>query len=169
MHGDFPCFRPRRIILGVALLCGHLQRRRRADERLAGRALCASIARRLRCRRGGTRPRNPQFHAQLEFWNPEPGRCSRRRRVLCTTWPKMVGQGRGRFLVLNLKGLTYQQWQEDPAWSLHRGLAALRGLPVPLWFLQLADQALSDWGSWAILPSHRTRRRAVRLDGRGTS
>lgn len=65
---------------------------------------------------------------------------------LCTTWPKMVGQGRGRFLVLNLKGLTYQQWQEDPAWSLHRGLAALRGLPVPLWFLQLADQALSDWG-----------------------
>jgi hypothetical protein len=58
----------------------------------------------------------------------------------------MVDQGWGRFLVLNLQGLTYQQWQKDPAWSLHRGLAALRGLPVPLWFLQRADQGLSDWG-----------------------
>ena len=65
---------------------------------------------------------------------------------LRTVWPVMVDQQRGRFLVLNLQGLTYQQWQEDPAWSLHRGLAALRGLPVPLWFLQLADQGLSDWG-----------------------
>jgi hypothetical protein len=65
---------------------------------------------------------------------------------LRTIWPVMVDQRRGRFLVLNLQGLTYQQWQEDPAWSLHRGLATLRGLPVPLWFLQLADQGLSDWG-----------------------
>ena len=65
---------------------------------------------------------------------------------LRTIWPLMVDQGWGRFLVLNLQGLTYQQWQKDPAWSLHRGLAALRGLPVPLWFLQRADQGLSDWG-----------------------
>jgi hypothetical protein len=65
---------------------------------------------------------------------------------LRTIWPVMVGQRQGRFLVLNLQGLTYQQWQEDPAWSLHRGLAALRALPIPLWFLQLADQGLSGWG-----------------------
>jgi hypothetical protein len=65
---------------------------------------------------------------------------------LRTIWPVMVNQGRGRFLILNLQGLSYQQWTEDPSWSLHRGLAALRGLPVPLWFLQLADQGLSDWG-----------------------
>ena len=65
---------------------------------------------------------------------------------LRTTWPVMVNQGRGRFLVLNLQGLNCQQWQEDSKWSLHRGLANLRGLPTPLWFLQLADQGLSDWG-----------------------
>jgi hypothetical protein len=65
---------------------------------------------------------------------------------LRTIWPLMVDQGRGRFLVLNLQGLSYQQWKEDPSWSLHRGLASLRGLPVPLWFLQGADQGLSDWG-----------------------
>jgi hypothetical protein len=65
---------------------------------------------------------------------------------LRTIWPVMVDQGRGRFLTLNLQGLSHQQWTEDAAWSLHRGLAALRGLPVPLWFLQLADQGLSDWG-----------------------
>ena len=54
--------------------------------------------------------------------------------------------------------------------SLHRGLAALRVLPVPLWFLQLADQGLSDWGLLGDPPIlTRTRRRAVRLDGRGTS
>jgi hypothetical protein len=65
---------------------------------------------------------------------------------LRTTWPVMVDQGRGRFLLLNLQGLSYRQWQEAPGWSLHRGLATLRGLPVPLWFLQSADQGLSDWG-----------------------
>ncbi|UYW27485.1 hypothetical protein OKC48_02810 [Methylorubrum extorquens] len=76
---------------------------------------------------------------------------------LRSTWPVMVDQGRGRFLLLNLQGLTHQQWQEDSAWSLHRGLAALRGLPVPLWFLQLSDQQLSDWelpGDPPILTEH---------------
>lgn len=65
---------------------------------------------------------------------------------LRTTWPVMVDQRLGRFLVLNLQGLDHQHWLEEPGWSLHRGLAALRGLPVPLWFLQRADQGLSDWG-----------------------
>ncbi len=65
---------------------------------------------------------------------------------LRTIWPVMVNQGRGRFLILNLQGLSHRQWTEDPSWSLHRGLAALRGLPVPLWFLQQGDQGLSDWG-----------------------
>jgi hypothetical protein len=63
-----------------------------------------------------------------------------------TVWPVTVSQRLGRFLVLNLQGLSYQQWKEDPSWSLHRGLAALRGLPVPLWFMQRADQGVSDWG-----------------------
>jgi hypothetical protein len=65
---------------------------------------------------------------------------------LRSVWPVMVDQGLGRFLALNLQGLSQAQWQRDPAWSLHRGLAVLRGLPVPLWFLQHADQNLSDWG-----------------------
>jgi hypothetical protein len=63
-----------------------------------------------------------------------------------TTWPIMVDQGHGRFLILNLQGLDHQRWSEDPEWSLHRGLAVLRGLPVPLWVLQLGDQGISDWG-----------------------
>ena len=69
----------------------------------------------------------------------------------------MVEQKLGRFLVLNLQGLSHQQWLEGPEWSLHRGLAALRGLPVPLWFLQLADQGLSEWnlpGDPPILTEH---------------
>ena len=65
---------------------------------------------------------------------------------LRTTWPVMIDEGRGRFLMLNLQGLSHQQWLDDPQWSLHRGLSALRGLPVPLWFLQRAGQQLSDWG-----------------------
>jgi hypothetical protein len=65
---------------------------------------------------------------------------------LRTRWPVLVEQGRGRFLILNLQGVSRQQWIETPEWSLHRGLAALRGLPVPLWFLQLGNQDLSDWG-----------------------
>lgn len=76
---------------------------------------------------------------------------------LRTTWPVMVAQGRGRFLLLNLQGLSRQHWTDDPAWSLHRGLATLRGLPVPLWFLQRADQGLSDWelsGDPPILTEH---------------
>ncbi len=65
---------------------------------------------------------------------------------LRSIWPVMVDQGRGRFLILNLQGLSQRQWKANPSWSLHRGLAALRGLPVPLWFLQQGDQGLSDWG-----------------------
>jgi len=65
---------------------------------------------------------------------------------LRSVWPVMVDQGRGRFLALNLQGLPEARWRQDPAWSLHRGLAALHALPVPLWFLQRADQGLSDWG-----------------------
>lgn len=65
---------------------------------------------------------------------------------LRTIWPLMVDHGRGRFLILNLQGLSHQQWIEDPSWSLHRGLAALRGLPVPLWVLQSGDQRISNWG-----------------------
>jgi hypothetical protein len=76
---------------------------------------------------------------------------------LCTTWPVMVNEGRGRFLALNLQGVSRQEWLQDPRWSLHRGLAVLRGLPVPLWFLQLADQGLSTWellGDPPILTEH---------------
>jgi hypothetical protein len=76
---------------------------------------------------------------------------------LRTIWPVMVDQRRGRFLVLNLQGVSKEQWTDDPGWSLHRGLAALRGTPVPLWFLQLADQNLSTWdlpGDPPILTEH---------------
>jgi hypothetical protein len=76
---------------------------------------------------------------------------------LRTTWPVMVDQRRGRFLVINLQGVTQQQWIEDPRWSLHRGLTVLRSRPVPLWFLQLADQGLSTWdlpGDPPILTEH---------------
>jgi len=76
---------------------------------------------------------------------------------LRTTWPLMVDQGHGRFLMLNLQGLSYEQWLDDPQWSLHRGLSALRGLPVPLWFLQRAGQQLSEWdlpGDPPILTEH---------------
>ncbi|WP_163989009.1 hypothetical protein [Pyxidicoccus caerfyrddinensis] len=76
---------------------------------------------------------------------------------LRTVWPIMVDERRGRFLILNLQGLSHQRWLEDPEWSLHRGLSALRGLPVPLWFLQLAGQQLSDWelrGDPPILTEH---------------
>lgn len=76
---------------------------------------------------------------------------------LRSVWPVMVDQGLGRFLVLNLQGLSRDDWLHDPAWSLQRGLAALRGLPVPLWFLQNGDQGLSDWnlpGDPPILTEH---------------
>jgi hypothetical protein len=64
---------------------------------------------------------------------------------LRTRWPVMVNEGRGRFLVLNLQGVSKDQWIENPRWSFHRGLIALRGTPVPIWFLQLANQELSSW------------------------
>jgi hypothetical protein len=48
-------------------------------------------------------------------------------------------------LVLNLQGFSKDQWIEHPQWSFHRRLAALRGTPVPVWFLQLANRELSYW------------------------
>ena len=87
-----------------------------------------------------------KFIPDLSSGTPQLGDVLVAVEFLRTTWPLMVEQRLGRFLVLNLKGLTHAQWQTDPALSLHRGLAALRGLPVPLWFLQTPDQALSDWG-----------------------
>jgi hypothetical protein len=37
---------------------------------------------------------------------------------LRTTWPVIVDQRRGRFLVLNLQGVSKQRWIDDPGWSL---------------------------------------------------
>jgi hypothetical protein len=68
-----------------------------------------------------------------------------------TVWPIMVDQGLGRFLVLNLQGLHFEEWLSDGRWSLHRGLIALRSLPVPLWLLQRGGQEVSTW----MLPGDR--------------
>ncbi len=65
---------------------------------------------------------------------------------LRTRWPVLVDQHQGRFLLLNLQGLSKQQWSDDPRWSMHRGLVHLLASPVPIWLLQVADQGLSAWG-----------------------
>jgi hypothetical protein len=98
-----------------------------------------------------------EFIPDLRSGTPQLGDVLVAVEFLRTVWPIMVDQHRGRFLILNLKGLSHQQWLEDPEWSLHRGLSVLRGLPVPLWFLQQAGQHLSDWelpGDPPILTEH---------------
>jgi hypothetical protein len=75
---------------------------------------------------------------------------------LRTRWPTMVDQGFGRFLALNLRGLSHDIWMDHPRLSLQRGLAAIR-LPVPLWLIQQADENVSDWhlpGDPPILTEH---------------
>jgi hypothetical protein len=75
---------------------------------------------------------------------------------LRTRWPVLVDQGYGRFLALNLRGLTQDVWASDPRLSLHRGLLALR-TPVPVWLLQLGGQDVSQWdlpGDPPILTEH---------------
>jgi hypothetical protein len=75
---------------------------------------------------------------------------------LRTRWPVMVDERFGRFLALNLRGLSYDTWTSHPQLSLHRGLVAIR-LPVPLWLIQQADQEVSNWrlpGDPPILTEH---------------
>jgi hypothetical protein len=75
---------------------------------------------------------------------------------LRTRWPIMVDEGYGRFLALNLRGLSYPTWTDHPQLSLQRGLVAIR-TPVPLWLIQVADQDVSSWelpGDPPILTEH---------------
>ena len=62
-----------------------------------------------------------------------------------TIWPVMVEQGYGRFLAVNCRGLSREEWRADDRLSLQRGLVALR-TPVPVWLLQLAGQEVHAWG-----------------------
>jgi hypothetical protein len=75
---------------------------------------------------------------------------------LRTRWPTMVEEGYGRFLALNLRGLSHDTWTGHAQLSLQRGLTATR-TPVPLWLIQLADQDVSSWelpGDPPILTEH---------------
>jgi hypothetical protein len=64
---------------------------------------------------------------------------------LRTEWPILVDQGAGRLLAVNCRELSREAFAGDEHWSLHRGLAAIR-VPVPLWFIQTAGQAVESWG-----------------------
>jgi hypothetical protein len=63
---------------------------------------------------------------------------------LRTEWPILVDQS-GRLLALNCRGLSRETFAGDEQLSLHRGLLAIR-LPVPLWVIQTAGQAVETWG-----------------------
>jgi hypothetical protein len=62
-----------------------------------------------------------------------------------TEWVVDVEQRRGRFLLVDCRGLSRDSLQEDERLSLHRGLLAVR-FPVPLWIIQSAGQRIEDWG-----------------------
>jgi len=64
---------------------------------------------------------------------------------LRTEWPVLVDEGGGRLLALNCRPLTEESFATAEELSLHRGLLAIR-LPVPLWAIQTAGQAVESWG-----------------------
>jgi hypothetical protein len=47
--------------------------------------------------------------------------------------------------VIDLRGVTRDTWETDPALSMSRGIASLRSPPIPVWFLQRAGQRVEDW------------------------
>jgi hypothetical protein len=47
--------------------------------------------------------------------------------------------------VIDLRGVTKDTWETDPALSMSRGIASLRSPPIPVWFLQRAGQRVEDW------------------------
>jgi hypothetical protein len=51
----------------------------------------------------------------------------------------------GDMIMIDLRGLTKEQWKTDPAYSLQRGIAALRQPPKPVWFIQYAGQEVDQW------------------------
>ncbi|MEV7965358.1 hypothetical protein AB0O34_05170 [Sphaerisporangium sp. NPDC088356] len=64
---------------------------------------------------------------------------------LRTEWPLLSGDRLGRALAVDCRGLTREEWAGDERLSLQRGLPAIR-TPVPVWIIQLAGQAVEDWG-----------------------
>ncbi|MEU8266174.1 hypothetical protein AB0B89_03325 [Sphaerisporangium sp. NPDC049002] len=64
---------------------------------------------------------------------------------LRTEWPLVPDDHMGRFLAVDCRGLTRERWARDERLALQRGLLAIRA-PVPVWIIQLAGQAVEDWG-----------------------
>jgi hypothetical protein len=52
----------------------------------------------------------------------------------------------GGMILIDLRGITQESWEADPALSLARGIAALRQPPKPVWFIQAAGQEIEKWG-----------------------
>jgi hypothetical protein len=64
---------------------------------------------------------------------------------LRTEWPTMVEAERGRYLAVNCREITRDQWAGAEQLSLHRGLVSVRA-PVPIWILQTDGQQVESWG-----------------------
>lgn len=52
----------------------------------------------------------------------------------------------GDMILIDLRDLTKEIWERDPALSLARGIASLTQPPKPVWFIQKSGQEVEKWG-----------------------
>jgi len=52
----------------------------------------------------------------------------------------------GDMVLIDLRNATKEIWQSDPAYSMARGIVSLRQPPMPVWFIQHANQEIEKWG-----------------------
>jgi hypothetical protein len=64
---------------------------------------------------------------------------------LRTEWPAMLAERKGNLIAIDCRGVSKEQWEKDVGLSLLRGLAVMV-VPVPVWFLQVANQGIDTWG-----------------------
>ena len=60
--------------------------------------------------------------------------------------PLLEEASMGDMILIDLRGLTKEIWENDPGYSLARGIASLRQPPKPIWFIQYAGQEIEKWG-----------------------
>lgn len=63
-----------------------------------------------------------------------------------TLVPLLADANLGDMTLIDLRGLSREAWEGQPALSLSRGISALRLPPRPVWFLQRAGQNVDRWG-----------------------
>jgi hypothetical protein len=60
--------------------------------------------------------------------------------------PGLEDANLGDMILIDFRGLTKEIWENDPGYSLARGIASLRQPPMPVWYIQYAGQEIEKWG-----------------------